>query len=488
LFSLGALVVVLAGFSTTLYLLARTYLYRQADDRLEASLNILVAAADIGPDGVEWEPHQRRLSMGGDPDAVQPQLLWAIADCRGHRVDGSRFPPLEEFLAHSTGEPIKQVLTWRGERWWVSQRSLLALSPSNLPVSQWPSKVQNGKYSALIMTAAVPLEPVQTALRNLALALAGTSVGVWLLASLAARWLCRRALMPVTQMAATARSMGAANLEQRLPSTGTADELDELGRAFNGLLDRLHESFERQRRFTGDASHQLRTPLTAILGQIEVALRRDRSADEYERVLTSVQGQALHLRQIVEMLLFLARADAEARLPHLEIIDVADWLRKHLQEWSGHARAADLRFERPPDARWLVEAQVPLLGQLVDNLLENACKYSEPGTPITIRLGKEKGQVLLTVEDQGCGIAPEDLPHVFEPFFRAGNARRLGLGGVGLGLAVAQRIAAAFRGTVGVESVAGHGSRFTLWLPQARVDDLGPPGNWTRLDADFFYL
>jgi signal transduction histidine kinase len=207
-----------------------------------------------------------------------------------------------------------------------------------------------------------------------------------------------------------------------------------------------------------------------------VALRRNRSAAEYKRVLTSVHGQALHLRHIVEMLLFLARADADARLPDLAIIDLADWLGKHLQDRSGHARAADLRFERPPDARWLVEAQVPLLGQLVDNLLENACKYSEPGTAITIRLAKEKGQVLLTVEDQGCGIAPEDLPHVFDPFFRAGHARRLGLGlgGVGLGLAVAQRIATAFGGALGVESIAGHGSRFTLCLPQAGMGDRGP--------------
>src|SRR5207237_5449928 len=114
-----------------------------------------------------------------------------------------------------------------------------------------------------------------------------------------------RALVPVTHMAAAARSMSAADLRQRLPSPGTGDELEDLRGGFNDLLGRVEEALERQRRFTGDASHQLRTPLTVMLGQVEVALRRDRPADDYRRALTQVQQQAVHLRRIVEALLFL---------------------------------------------------------------------------------------------------------------------------------------------------------------------------------------
>src|SRR5207248_1878113 len=173
------------------------------------------------------------------------------------------------------------------------------------------------------------------------------------------RALCRRALAPVTRMAGAARIMSAADLDQRLPAPGSRDELEDLGRAFNGLLGRLQESFERQRRFTGDASHQLRTPLTAILGQIEVVLRRDRPAEDYQRVLTLVQQQAAHLRQMVEMLLFLARADAEARLPHLETLDLARWVPAHLQSWSAHARQADFKTEDVTDGSCWVQAQAP---------------------------------------------------------------------------------------------------------------------------------
>ena len=161
------------------------------------------------------------------------------------------------------------------------------------------------------MVVAAPRTPLQKSLQALAVVLSSLSLLLWLSAALVGRWLCRRALAPLTRMADAARTIHADDLGRRLPSAGTGDELEDLGRAFNDLLARLQESFERQRRFTGDASHQLRTPLTAILGQLEVLFRRDRPAEEYDRVLKLVQKQAAHLRLIVEMLLFLARADAE---------------------------------------------------------------------------------------------------------------------------------------------------------------------------------
>src|SRR5260370_2319896 len=143
-------------------------------------------------------------------------------------------------------------------------------------------------------------------------------------------------------MAANAREMNVDDLGNRLAIRSTGDELEDLSRSFNGLLERLQESFERQRQFTGDASHQLRTPLTAMLGQVEVALRHARPAEEYQRVLSTVHQKAGHLRRIVEALLFLARADGEARLPELERVPLSAWLEGHLQTWSDHDRAKDV--------------------------------------------------------------------------------------------------------------------------------------------------
>jgi signal transduction histidine kinase len=173
-------------------------------------------------------------------------------------------------------------------------------------------------------------------------------------------------------------------------------------------------------------------------------------------------------------LLFLARADAEAGLPDLERLDLAAWAEGHLHTWSGHERASDLRFEDRDDGPFWTLAHPPLLGQLLDNLLENACKYSGPGTPITVRAWCERVVVALAVEDCGCGIPAEDLPRVFEPFYRAEPARRLGHAGVGLGLAVARRIARSQGGTITAESEPCRGSRFVVRLPQAPTADVAP--------------
>ncbi len=459
-FFLGALAVVLAGFSLTLYLLAQTYLHRQAGERLAAALDTLDAAVEREPDGLDWEPNEHHLTLG--QDGAADQVRWVVRDGRGQVVD--RSPNLGPDDALGTDAPAVRVL----------ERSLEAE-----PV---PAALGPGKHDRLVLTAALSLEPMRQALRRLAVALAGLSAGLWLLAALAGRWVARRALAPVTRMAAAARAMTPAEPQQRLPSPGTGDELEDLQRAFNDLLSRLHEAFERQRRFTGDASHQLRTPLTAMLGQIEVALRRDRPPGEYREALARVGAQAGHLRQIVEALLFLARADAEACLDDLAVIDVAEALPAAAARWSGHPRGGDLRTEIATAGPFPARVQPLLLGQLLDNLIDNAFKYSAAGTPVVLRLRREGDGVALDVEDQGRGIGGDDLPHVFEPFYRSAESRRLGLPGVGLGLAMVQRIAAALGGSVAVKSTAGAGSRFTLRLPSPQASGLPTPSaSATRL-------
>jgi len=474
LFFLTMLGIVLVGFSTMLYLLARGHLNRQEEERLDAAMNTLVAAVEVGPDRVEWERGERHLTLG--QGVFGDQIVWQVSDDKGRVVDRSDQPASEDLLAEAFGslqdtDQARKNVEWRGERWQLSQRWIRPASGKLAKSSEAGQVGEPTKYPALSITGAVSLDPVRVILRRLAAVLVGLSMAIWLVALFLGRAVSRRALQPVTRMAASARGMDAADLRQRLPVTRTGDELENLARAFNGLLDRLQESFERQQRFTGDASHQLRNPLAAMLGQIEVALRRERPPQEYQRVLTSVQRQGLHLRQIVEALLFLARADAEAHLPHLEHIDLTSWLAEHVRR--DHPRATDLRADLPSDPRW-VEAHESLLSQLVDILVENAMKYSEPGTPITLRLRSENARVCLSVEDRGCGIAVEDLGHVFEPFYRSPRARSNGVSGIGLGLAIAERIAVALGGTIIGASEPGQGSCFTLRLPSAPSPDSVP--------------
>jgi signal transduction histidine kinase len=472
LFFLAMLAMVLAGFSLTFYFLARTYLHRQSDERLQAALQALGAAVEIGSDDVEWEPTERPLARRLASSAER--IAWIISDDEGRIVDRADTEGNDDFLGE-VGEQLRPGpnestdARWYSEHWQFGRRWALP-SPDAPPLDAPANPLARAakKYKALAITVGIARAPLRNTLGLLAATLAGVSSIIWLLALVLGRIVCRRALLPVSQMAASAREMDASDRGSRLSVPASKDELEDLSRAFNGLLDRLHESFERQRRFTGDASHQLRTPLTAILGQIEVALRRERGASEYREVLTKLHKQALHLRRIVEALLYLTHADAEAAVPGKETISLDRWLQVHLESWSEHPRAGDIRAETGMGADLQIEAQPVLLGELVDILLDNACKFSKPGSPITVSVASHGPDVTLTVADQGYGISEEDRTRVFEAFFRSEDARLRGTSGLGLGLAIATRVAEAFGGSLSVNSAPGHGSQFVAAFPRAK--------------------
>ncbi len=295
--------------------------------------------------------------------------------------------------------------------------------------------------------------------------LAGLSAVILAAALVAVRRVCRQVLSPVRRMAIAASGIGAEDLARRLPTIEANDELGQLNRAFNGLLDRLQESFERQRRFTGEASHQLRTPLAGILGQIEVALRRERPREEYQRVLATVHQRGSHLNKIVESLLFLSRANADAALGSMENLSLNSWLPLRIESWSDKDRAVDIVLRVPATQECCVLAQPALLGELLDILIDNACKYSPTGSPIEITLNRDAEAVRIEIQDQGCGISANDLPQLFTPFFRAEESRRRGIEGTGLGLSIARRLARVFQGELSVDSQPGRGSLFVLKLP-----------------------
>jgi signal transduction histidine kinase len=464
-FFLAALAIVLVGFSLSLYLLAREYLFSQAEDRLTAALDTLAAAIDPEPGGLEWDAEQRHLTLGRDTAPEQPR--WEVREPNGALKDrsanlGTHALLAAEPIATEVGDEPTRPIDAEGERWLFGQR-LVPAAPARAGTSPPTATDGTPLSEALVLRVAVSLAPAQATLFRLAGSLAGLSVAVWLTAMALGRRLCRRALAPVTHMAEAARDMGATDMSQRLPDPQTAGELAELHHSFNGLLDRLEEAFARQQRFTGDASHQLRTPLTAMLGQLDLALRRERPPEDYRHILTEVRTQAGRLKQIVEAMLFLARADADADRGELQQIELATWLVDYQKPWCTHARAADLQVNAEPGPL-CVHVQPILLGQLLDNLLENACKYSPPGTPIVLSVRRDGNEALLAVRDEGNGISAADIPHIFEPFYRTAEARRRGLAGAGLGLAVARRIAMALGGTVTASSDVGKGSCFTLRL------------------------
>jgi signal transduction histidine kinase len=478
---LAALGLVLVGFSTTLYLAARIYLERQVRDRLDAALAVLAAAAEIHADGVEWEPQERVLPLGQETGA--DRLRWMVFDEKGHRVDHSRNLAEADLTAAWTPHPGRAELPAhlrdrRGRTWRVSQRRLgpgaAELSGSRAAVRHEPAvdpQPPEALHPALVLTVCAPIGPMEATLATLGWFLLVLSGVIGLIAALLCRWLSRRALIPLTKLVDSARGLDAGDAGWSLDQPGTGDELDELGRAFNELLARLHVAYRQQRRFSSDASHQLRTPLTVLIGQIQVALRHERSGEDYRRVLKSALGRAVQLAQIVEALMFLARAGADASLPDGEPLEMTRWVSEYLAARSKPDRPAEIAHHADgPDPLW-VRAHPALLGQLLENLLDNAAKYGRPGGSIVVETRRDGATALLAVEDCGPGIPAEEIPHLFEPFYRSAQARRAGLPGVGLGLAVVHRIATASGGAVAVRSQRGRGARFEVRLPIATPVD-----------------
>ena len=473
LFYMASLVVLLAGFSTTIYFFAKDYLQNQSEERLESALNTLSAAIEIHGDCVEWEANERVLRIATGPS--KDQLAWVVTDPTGLVVARSEQAASEDLLldaagrfSHPTEDTIK--LHWRGTRWQAGQRWVLPNGES-LANDEQPFKGPDGvKFSNLFITTALPLERIRGNLRQLTCFLSGGSACVLFLALLAGRSVCKRALLPVRIMADEARKLPTSDLEKRIAIPPGDDDLADLGVALNGLLDRLHESLERQRRFSGDASHQLRTPLTALLGQIEIALRRERSAGEYKQALIAAQSNATHLHRIVESLLYLTRNDSESLLPQLEVAELTPWLLEQIKTKIDDPRFKDIKIQSSePGIR--VKIHPVLTGEILQILLDNAIRYSEPGTEIRVDLFESNGIARIEISDRGIGIAEEDLTKIFQPFFRSRAALRANKTGVGLGLSIACRLAKSLGCLIHVNSSAGVGSRFVLTFDKTSIED-----------------
>jgi signal transduction histidine kinase len=477
IFLLGVLAVVLAGFTCALYFLAHWYLHRELDDRLNAELEKLTAAAEIKtPQLLEWEPEKHNLITGIDTGLEHAR--WIVRERGNQVVDRSKnldnSPDFDILLAeaavdssteHSMSADIFNVAapqTWR-------LRSMRLRPPNPAPdFEATPRTIRKRIYPELVVIAAFSTKPVEQKLQALLSWSAALSVILWLSTAFVGRWLCHRALRPLHRMATSARALPATEIHRRIPLPGTRDELDELGVAFNELLGRVQVAMECQQRFASQASHQLRTPLAILLGHLQVALRRERTSEEYRRALTRAEVKGQQLTRIIEALLFLTRAETEGALPELAEIDIADWMPEHIAKWSSHERFPDLTF-RIAQTPLRVIAHPELLGQAFDNLLENACKYSSPGSPVQVVVERDNQTVKLLVQDSGVGMDQDDLTHLFEPFFRSPYAREQGIAGTGLGLAVVRRIASAFKGTIRVQSIRGSGSVFILELPASSI-------------------
>jgi signal transduction histidine kinase len=245
------------------------------------------------------------------------------------------------------------------------------------------------------------------------------------------------------------------------------DEIQQLAETWNNMLARLEISVARMSQFTSDASHELRTPIALIRSTAEIALRRPRPEHEYREALVQIQTESERMTQLVSDLLFLARADDHAISAEMTGLDLRGPVREACAEIAPFAAAQgkELKFDDYPES-------LPVMGhpsslrRLLFAILENAIKYTAPGGKITVDMKPAPGVTRVNVRDNGMGIPPSALPHIFERFFRADPSRNRTSGGYGLGLAIAQTIARQHHGLIEVQSKVGDGSAFSVTLPR----------------------
>ena len=316
-----------------------------------------------------------------------------------------------------------------------------------------------------ILQVSAPLSARDRTMRTAGLFLIGIAILVSAGSFLGSWWLAGKTVRPVNEIIAQAEKIKGVKPDQRISAYAETMEFASLVHVLNTMLSRIEGAFTAQRRFTADASHELRSPLTALRGELELALRRDRTEEEYRRAIGSALEEATRLSEVTADLLTLARSDAGVMSIRREAVDIGERIREALERLEGRLEEKQLTAAIiiEPGSTGVFDAK--MIDQLIWNLLDNAVKYTDRGGTITMSASPSGGSLVLEVSDTGPGIPEELLGHVFERFSRVDESHSAE--GTGLGLSIVRAIALAHGGFVTAENVDRGGALFRVSIPRS---------------------
>jgi heavy metal sensor kinase len=311
----------------------------------------------------------------------------------------------------------------------------------------------------------------ETILRKFTYTYLGVIPGAVILGCFLGWIMAGRALTPVLGIAQTAQRISSSNLSLRIPTRQAGDELDYLGLTFNRMIERLEASFQQMKQFSADVSHELRTPITAIRGQLEVALFTAKTTDQYREAMFNALQDVDRLSQIVRALLLLSQAESGQLVLQKSRLNLCEVVEDLVEQFQIPAEEAHVRLtaDLPPEC--LVEADRVQIERMITNLLSNALKFTGKGGAVQVALHSLPDRVEIVVKDNGRGIAPEFLPHIFDRFYRVPGSGTAPTPeqGLGLGLSFVAWIVKAHHGKIEVDSTPDQGTTFTIKLPPCGV-------------------
>ena len=320
------------------------------------------------------------------------------------------------------------------------------------------------------------LHPERQQWRSLAWQLAASGLGILALGLIGGWAFLSHSLRPVHSIGRAARRFASGNLETRIPREKTGGELGQLTRDLNETFELLERAFARQSRFTADAAHELRTPVSVILSHAQVALARERTPEAYREALASCERGAKRLRELIDSLLSLTRIEADAGEASNEEADLADLAGEGIAFLESKATEKQISLVSDLAAAGCL-GRPDRLRQVLLNLITNAISFSSEGSSVRVSTGQDESHAWVAIADEGTGIPEEHIPNIFDRFYRVDPSRRREGGGAGLGLAICAEIVEDHGGTIEVESAEGAGSTFTVRIPRSdsAAPDSGSP-------------
>lgn len=448
----GLLAVVVAVFAGAVYWMISRGVYRQAEADLLAAAQLLLRELDDGTLPADLRIPDTYFHRFGP--APRDQASFALWDSAGTKLAASGdasagMAPLARPPRRQGPHPFEAVASG-------SRLDVVVTTPAG-------GQLRMGR----------PLAKEFDGLQWLALQLLAGGAGALVIGSVAATWLARRISAPLVRMSRAAERISSRNLKDRLETGPATEEVVGLAAVFNRMLAGLDHAFDRQTRFTADASHELRTPVAVILAQAEHSLARERSPEDYRSALGTCRDAALRMKRLVGDLLLLSRGDAGQLLTRRGALDLAEVAGEAARLLEPLAREREIRLTTRLIASPMT-GDGDQLGQVVTNLVTNAIQYNEVGGEVEVTVEPRGGgphrEIVLTVADRGPGIPIENQATLFDRFTRGDAARtHAGAAGTGLGLSIVREIVEAHGGTIEVRSAAGSGTSMTVRFPATEL-------------------